>query len=115
MVLKLGLALVHIARHTISYFDSLSLPVPDLLGWRLTEFLSAEIAAPPGDWQLQVDNRLPQQENWSDCGVFVLTYAECIVMGLPIGFDASVSGMKEKRISIALAILEGSLAGIATA
>ncbi|CAE7562538.1 ulp1 [Symbiodinium natans] len=104
-----SLAMVHIPRHIFFYFDSLSLPVPDLLQQRLTEFMSAEVADYQGDWKLHVDSSLPQQENWSDCGIFMLMYAECIVMDLPFRFDTSVSVIEDKRISIALAILEGNL------
>jgi len=105
-----SLAMVHIPRRTISYFDSLSLPVPSLLGQRLTEFMAAEVASFPGRrLDLQVDNRLPQQENSSDCGIFMLVYAERLVMDLPIGLDTFMSGIEEKRLSIALAILEGRL------
>ncbi|OLQ02935.1 hypothetical protein AK812_SmicGene14167 [Symbiodinium microadriaticum] len=104
-----SLAMVHIPRRTISYFDSLSLPVPKLLGQRLTEFMAAEVTSFPGRLDLQVDNRLPQQKNWSDCGIFMLVYAECLVMDLPIGLDTFLSGIEEKRLAIALAILEGKL------
>ncbi|CAE7787966.1 SENP5 [Symbiodinium necroappetens] len=101
--------MVHIPRRTISYFDSLSLPVPKLLGQRLTEFMAAEVTSFPGRLDLQVDNRLPQQKNSSDCGIFMLVYAECLVMDLPIGLDTFLSGIEEKRLAIALAILEGKL------
>eukprot|EP00913_Durusdinium_trenchii_P023902 g22447.t1 len=42
-------------------------------------------------------NKTPTQQNTSDCGIFVLAYAERIAMGLPVrSVDGSPSGINHK-------------------
>lgn len=79
-----SLAVVRISLHHILYLDSLGMPAPELLQSRLSEFVSKEDPALSGLWQLYVVNKIPTQLNSSDCGIFVLAYAECVARSLPL-------------------------------
>ncbi|CAL1152476.1 unnamed protein product [Cladocopium goreaui] len=96
-------------RHHILYLDSLGMPAPELLQSRLSEFVSKEDPALSGLWQLYVVNKIPTQLNSSDCGIFVLAYAECVARSLPLRVDGSRKSIESKRRAIALAVAQGKL------
>eukprot|EP00434_Breviolum_minutum_P016889 symbB.v1.2.014902.t1/scaffold1101.1/size137853/12 len=91
-----SLAVMRIELRHILYLDSLGMPAPDLLQSRLSEFVSKEDPALSGLWQLLVVNKTPKQLNSSDCGIFVLAYAECIAKGRPLRVDASINAINSK-------------------
>ncbi|CAJ1459727.1 unnamed protein product [Effrenium voratum] len=101
-----ALAVMKMSQRTIEYFDSLGLAAPDNLQSRLSEYASMEASALSGCWKLKVATA-QLQENTSDCGVFMLAYAECMALGTPMSVDASQ--VAKKRRAIALTILRGQL------
>ncbi|CAK9036927.1 unnamed protein product [Durusdinium trenchii] len=106
-----SLGVLEMLQRKILYMDSLGLPAPQQLQPRLIEYVAKEVPSLSGfDWPLSMINKTPTQQNTSDCGIFVLAYAERIAMGLPVrSVDGSPSGINHKRRSIALAIIEGKL------
>eukprot|EP00440_Ansanella_granifera_P015284 gb/GFBE01016616.1/.p1 GENE.gb/GFBE01016616.1/~~gb/GFBE01016616.1/.p1 ORF type:complete len:323 (+),score=65.37 gb/GFBE01016616.1/:1-969(+) len=114
-----ALGAVHVEEREVSYLDSLGKAAPDALVSRLSEFMEGEARSnssgdvPAGSWKLKPrrcsPGSVPLQQNFSDCGVFMLAYAECVAALTPISFDTSPEAIAEKRRSVALAILKGCL------
>eukprot|EP00931_Biecheleriopsis_adriatica_P120837 TRINITY_DN95938_c0_g1_i1.p1 TRINITY_DN95938_c0_g1~~TRINITY_DN95938_c0_g1_i1.p1 ORF type:complete len:336 (+),score=83.24 TRINITY_DN95938_c0_g1_i1:81-1088(+) len=114
-----ALAVVHIAERRLAYFDSLGLPPPEALQPRLAEFMQGEASSNAasslhaGPWKINRPKHVAQevslQQNGSDCGVFMLAYAECIAAARPLCFETSPEVIVDKRRTVALAVLTGSL------
>lgn len=122
-----ALAVVHVPEQRLAYFDSLGLPPPEALEPRLAEFMRGEMCSKPAlalraghketapfrsVWKLKCQKneawQMSLQENGSDCGVFMLAYAECIAAARPLRFETSPEAIVDKRRALALAILTGS-------
>ncbi|EFR01879.1 hypothetical protein MGYG_04878 [Nannizzia gypsea CBS 118893] len=94
---------------SIEYFDSLSGASRAHIS-RVKEWLQGELRDlfVEEEWRvLPTDS--PQQDNGSDCGVFLLTTAKMVVLGLPLSYGARDIPMIRKRI--VAEILNGGFEG----
>mmetsp|Transcript_4925 Transcript_4925/g.8777 ORF Transcript_4925/g.8777 Transcript_4925/m.8777 type:complete len:271 (+) Transcript_4925:59-871(+) len=106
-----ALGVIDLVQHELLYLDSLGLAPPELLESRLTEFLEREVDLAIAPWTLRVEDA-PRQRNTSDCGLFMLLYAECFAASRPLEFATSAKAIRRKRQEIALAILKGKLGSV---
>ncbi|XP_014045270.2 uncharacterized protein isoform X1 [Salmo salar] len=49
-------------------------------------------------WKMYINERIPQQTNENDCGVFVLEYCRCLALGKPLQFSQGDMPTVRKRI-----------------
>ena len=85
----------------------------DQLKWEYTELgeeykRNSPMWGQPKRWP-QVAPTVPQQENNSDCGCFMLCYADCVARGAAFNFDQG--DMEEVRQRICKAIVESKVQG----
>ena len=108
-------------KHTAVDFPNHSLHYYDSMGSSGTGYLLATLrylrdnhmirhGTPlPGNWQIFSPGRaIPQQENGTDCGVFVCSFADNTLQGLPIT-TTQPTAMGMYRYWIAHAIIRGVL------
>jgi len=106
------LAVIGVETKTIQYFDSLG-GSGDVYLQALQRYVTEEYAHKHrgsqldwGGWRLNLgSNRTPQQENGSDCGVFVLCTVYLMAHGLMPAF--SQADIPAFRCRVAYSILEG--------
>lgn len=100
------LAAVDFRKHSIGYYDSLSSKGdrwPYLV--RLQDYLEDESQGKKAKamdwdgWTLGIVEDLPQQENTSDCGVFMCQYSECLSRDAPIAFGQQHMPYFRKRMA----------------
>lgn len=88
------LIVVHPGTRIIKEFNSLKRN-SSVHAHRIKQFLDREVF--DETWQVQCAPS-PQQSNGYDCGVFLLTSARCIALGLPVNFNQSDIPSMRKRI-----------------
>ena len=107
--------LVHVdfPNHSIHYYDSMGSSgtgyLLATLRYLQDNHLRRHGTALPGNWQVFSPARtIPQQENTNDCGVFVCSFADNILRGLPIT-TTQPTAIGMYRYWIAHAIIRGVL------
>eukprot|EP00928_Gymnodinium_smaydae_P056477 TRINITY_DN39853_c0_g1_i1.p1 TRINITY_DN39853_c0_g1~~TRINITY_DN39853_c0_g1_i1.p1 ORF type:complete len:381 (-),score=26.67 TRINITY_DN39853_c0_g1_i1:30-1172(-) len=103
-----ALGVIDVQAGCLRYLDSLGLMPPGKLADRLREYAAAE-CGPASGWPLHVDKDVPRQQNCSDCGVFMCSFAERYAARARIKFPTHSAAIDEKRCHIAAAILGGRL------
>ncbi|RVX68095.1 hypothetical protein B0A52_08234 [Exophiala mesophila] len=92
---------------TITHYNSLGRGGPyvgKVLSWVQQELGSAFREE---EWTLEADGQSPQQTNMNDCGVFTITSARQIMLGMtPMSYDANDIPLQRRRI-VAELINEG--------
>ncbi|XP_003737215.1 uncharacterized protein LOC100899016 [Galendromus occidentalis] len=106
------MAIIDFRTKVIKYLDSLGGRNDDcltILGTYLAEEMENKKnrRLDPGEWNLQHDANLPQQQNGFDCGVFALKYAEYAARDAKMDFKQE--DMQSFRESMMLGIAEASL------
>ncbi|XP_008284826.1 sentrin-specific protease 5 [Stegastes partitus] len=79
-----GIALQKVARNILKYL--------------MTEAKEKQQAAFESGWITSFDEKIPQQTNENDCGVFVLEYSRCLALSRPLQFSQSDIPKIRKRI-----------------
>ena len=61
-------------------------------------------------WELVTDqSNTPQQNNGTDCGVFMCSFAECVASGQELTFRQT--DVRDQREHLGVSILEGRIRG----
>nr|XP_057923264.1 sentrin-specific protease 5-like [Doryrhamphus excisus]XP_057923265.1 sentrin-specific protease 5-like [Doryrhamphus excisus] len=80
-----------IARRRICLFDSqgnvLRKVARSILNYLVTEATEKQHASFVNGWAMSFDEKVPQQTNENDCGVFVLEYSRCLALDQPMHFS----------------------------
>ncbi|XP_047446535.1 sentrin-specific protease 5-like [Mugil cephalus] len=79
-----GIALLKVARNILKYL--------------MTEAKEKRQAAFENGWMVSFDEKVPQQTNENDCGVFVLEYSRCLALTRPLRFSQKDIPKIRKRI-----------------
>lgn len=92
------LLVVKPSARTVEYFDSLGGRASPHIG-RVMAWLRAELGDlfAPAEWKV-LPGVSPQQNNGSDCGVFLLTTAKLVALGLPLNYSAGDIPTIRRRI-----------------
>lgn len=104
-----SLAVINFDKKVLEYYDSLEYPGEECLK-TLQKFLKAEYLDKKKSyldlsrWKNTIIKNIPLQENGSDCGVFMLVYAEYISANKV--FDFNQQNMKSFRTKITYEILK---------
>ncbi|XP_054622786.1 sentrin-specific protease 5-like isoform X2 [Dunckerocampus dactyliophorus] len=91
-----------IARRKICLFDSqgnaLRKVARNILKYLVTEATEKQRASFVSGWAMSFDEKVPQQTNENDCGVFVLEYSRCLALAQPLHFSQRDIPKIRKRI-----------------
>ena len=107
------MAVVHVVRKEIHYYDSMSGSgrkyLQAILRWLQDEAREKkQVQLDASAWQLiDQEDDVPQQHNGVDCGVFSIICADYVSDNLPLQY--SQSEMENNRLKIASAIRRGTL------
>ena len=102
--------MAHIESKTLKYFDSKAgegdKHLKNVLRYLKDEHLNKKKVELEGNWKLSsLGNRVPQQENNSDCGFFMLLFCNCLAQDLPCKFWP----VKNIRKKIGVDVLKGRI------
>ncbi|XP_062337901.1 sentrin-specific protease 5-like [Osmerus eperlanus] len=96
------LVTVDIASKRINLYDSQGIKFKEvaqnILKYIKTEAMEKKQTAFQSGWTVFVNEGIPQQTNENDCGVFVLEYCRCLVLGKPLQFSQRDMSTVRKRI-----------------
>ncbi|XP_051254389.1 uncharacterized protein LOC127362580 [Dicentrarchus labrax] len=70
----------------------------NILKYLMTEAKEKKQTAFESGWAVSFDEKIPQQTNENDCGVFVLEYSRCLALGEPLQFSQKDIPKIRKRI-----------------
>ncbi|XP_044075961.1 sentrin-specific protease 5-like [Siniperca chuatsi] len=70
----------------------------NILKYLMTEAKEKKLTAFENGWAVSFDEKIPQQTNENDCGVFVLEYSRCLAMAKPLQFSQKDIPKIRKRI-----------------
>ncbi|XP_073348192.1 sentrin-specific protease 5-like [Pagrus major] len=70
----------------------------NILKYLMTEAKEKKQTAFESGWTVSFDEKIPQQTNENDCGVFVLEYSRCLALGKPLQFSQKDIPKIRKRI-----------------
>ncbi|XP_041805614.1 sentrin-specific protease 5-like isoform X2 [Chelmon rostratus] len=70
----------------------------NILKYLMTEAKEKKQTAFENDWAVSFDEKIPQQTNENDCGVFVLEYSRCLALGKALQFSQKDIPKIRKRI-----------------
>ncbi|XP_045907689.1 sentrin-specific protease 5-like isoform X2 [Micropterus dolomieu] len=70
----------------------------NILKYLMTEAKEKKQVAFESGWAVSFDEKIPQQTNENDCGVFVLEYSRCLAMAKPLQFSQKDIPKIRKRI-----------------
>lgn len=70
----------------------------NILKYLMTEAKEKKQTAFESGWDMSYDEKIPQQTNENDCGVFVLEYSRCLALGKPLQFSQKDIPKIRKRI-----------------
>ncbi|XP_030015998.1 sentrin-specific protease 5-like [Sphaeramia orbicularis] len=70
----------------------------NILRYLITEAKEKRRSAFENDWTVSFDEKIPQQTNENDCGVFVLEYSRCLALTKPLQFSQKDIPNIRKRI-----------------
>nr|XP_046265313.1 sentrin-specific protease 5-like [Scatophagus argus] len=70
----------------------------NILKYLMTEAKEKNQTAFENGWAVSFDEKIPQQTNENDCGVFVLEYSRCLALGKPLQFSQKDIPKIRKRI-----------------
>ncbi|XP_036941253.1 sentrin-specific protease 5-like isoform X1 [Acanthopagrus latus] len=70
----------------------------NILKYLMTEAKEKKQTAFESGWTVSFDEKVPQQTNENDCGVFVLEYSRCLALGKPLQFSQKDIPKIRKRI-----------------
>ncbi|XP_076000713.1 sentrin-specific protease 5-like [Genypterus blacodes] len=91
-----------IAKKRICLYDSqgsgLQKVARNILKYLMIEAKERQQTAFESGWTVSVDEKVPQQTNENDCGVFVLEYSRCLAHGKPLCFSQNDIPKIRKRI-----------------
>ncbi|XP_017275818.1 sentrin-specific protease 5 [Kryptolebias marmoratus] len=91
-----------IATKKICLYDSqgnaLQKVARNILKYLMTEAKEKKHTAFEGGWTVSYDEKVPQQTNENDCGVFVLEYSRCLALSRPFQFSQKDIPKIRKRI-----------------
>ncbi|KAK1168606.1 hypothetical protein AOXY_G9406 [Acipenser oxyrinchus oxyrinchus] len=97
-----SLITVDMPNQHIQFYDSQGIhfryPVENILRYLLTEAKEKGKPIFQKGWKMIVSKCIPQQNNDSDCGVFVLQYCKCLALGKPFQFSQEDMPKVRKRI-----------------
>ncbi|XP_033895108.2 uncharacterized protein LOC117423434 isoform X2 [Acipenser ruthenus] len=97
-----SLITVDMPNQHIQFYDSQGIhfryPVENILRYLLTEAKEKGKPIFQKGWKMIVSKCIPQQNNDSDCGVFVLQYCKCLALGRPFQFSQEDMPKVRKRI-----------------
>ncbi|XP_041120208.1 uncharacterized protein LOC121323295 [Polyodon spathula] len=97
-----SLITVDMPNQHIQFYDSQGVhfryPVENILRYLLTEAKEKGKPIFQKGWKMIVSKCIPQQNNDSDCGVFVLQYCKCLALGKPFQFSQEDMPKVRKRI-----------------
>lgn len=105
------LAVIDFRKKAIAYYDSLGGTnekcLDKLLSYLMDEANKKQNKFDQQVWRLEWLKNIPQQQNGSDCGVFVYQFADYVARDVPINFTQSDMPYFRKRMAIE--ILNGRL------
>lgn len=79
--------LATISENQINFYDSLNMSIPKIVE-TLAEFMfQTDIVT--NDYIINMVPGIPRQSNFTDCGIFVIQYARCIIQRKVMDFDQS--------------------------
>ncbi|CAJ1071959.1 sentrin-specific protease 5-like [Xyrichtys novacula] len=91
-----------IAKKKICIYDSqgngLQKIARNILKYLMTEAKEKKQSGFENGWAVSFDEKVPQQTNENDCGVFVLEYSRCLALGKPLKFSQKDIPKIRKRI-----------------
>ncbi|XP_070701262.1 uncharacterized protein [Pempheris klunzingeri] len=70
----------------------------NVLKYLMAEAKEKQQTAFENGWAISYDEKIPQQTNENDCGVFVLEYSRCLALGKPLQFSQKDIPKIRKRI-----------------
>lgn len=70
----------------------------NILKYLMTEAKEKQQTAFENGWTVSFDEKIPQQTNENDCGVFVLEYSRCLALAQPLQFSQKDIPKIRKRI-----------------
>ncbi|GAA6222546.1 sentrin-specific protease 5-like [Lates japonicus] len=70
----------------------------NILKYLMTEAKEKQQTAFENGWAVSFDEKIPQQTNENDCGVFVLEYSRCLALAKPLQFSQEDIPKIRKRI-----------------
>ncbi|XP_024130023.1 sentrin-specific protease 5 [Oryzias melastigma] len=70
----------------------------NILKYLITEAKAKQQSAYESGWTVSFDEKIPQQTNENDCGVFVLEYSRCLALSRPFQFTQKDIPKIRKRI-----------------
>ncbi|XP_071348359.1 sentrin-specific protease 5-like isoform X2 [Trachinotus anak] len=70
----------------------------NILKYLMTEAREKQKTAFENGWAVSYDEKIPQQTNENDCGVFVLEYSRCLALAKPLQFSQEDIPKIRKRI-----------------
>ncbi|XP_028283519.1 sentrin-specific protease 5-like isoform X2 [Parambassis ranga] len=96
------LVIADIVKKKICLYDSqgnaLQKVARNILKYLMTEAKEKQHTAFENGWTVSFDEKIPQQTNENDCGVFVLEYSRCLALTRPLQFSQKDIPKIRKRI-----------------